>query len=517
MDERYLLVNIITLLFHSSKLDATVTTNYRDLARDLIKSIKLPELAVGTNDKTSAIVSLKRTATMMADKSAPTIYTKDELLQRLKLDCNQDKSLFDVFLSSIGFELLDNEVLVACIRTAKYLKDYQAERKLQERLRKAAAQLSFSRSEITDFRAWAREIADELEPFITVGEDEQDPAIVGSIDIGDQDSITTVFEEVATTELGEAGLKVGYQAINRMVRGYFRPGDNVVVGALPHQYKTGFSLTLFRQIADYNVPFLRDKTKKPLLVRISFEDSLAMNFDFLYKSYRQNESGIVEDYSGVSAQEKARYVQEKMQRGGFQVKMYRVDPSRWTHRDLIGLLLKLEAQGYEIKLLMLDYLQQLPADSLKQNGPTGSEIRALYRVVRNFTNPRGIVMITPHQLSTEAKQLIRDGRDNFVKGLPGKGYYDGCKTVDQEVDIELFVHIETINGVSYLTVQRGKHRLNGQTDPRDLYTALPFLKKGVILDDINAEDKSHSAPGKPNLKSSEKEGATEDMLDFVLG
>lgn len=521
MDERHLLVSIISLLYHSARLDATASQSYRELCRDLLTTIKLPDLAIGTNEKTSAISALKRTSSTMADISTPVIYTKDELLQRLKIDCAQDKSLFDVFQSTVGFDLLDNEILATCVRTSKHLKDYRAEKKLNDKLRKASAQLNFSRSEITDFRAWAREIADELEPFITVGEDEQDPAIVGMADLSDLESITTVYEEVATTEQGEAGLKTGYQAINRMLRGYFRPGDNVVIGALPHQYKTGFSLTLFRQIADYNTPFLRDKTKKPLLIRISFEDNLGMNFDFLYKSYKQNETGIVEDYSGVPAAEKARYVKEKMEAGGFHIKMYRVDPSRWTYRDLIGLVLKLESQGYEIKLLMLDYLQQLPADSLKQNGPTGSEIRALFRVIRNFTNSRGIVMVSPHQLSTEAKQLIRDGRDNFVKGLPGKGYYDSCKTIDQEVDIELFIHIETINGVSYLTIQRGKHRLNGQTDPLDLYTALPFLKKGVILDDINKEDSSYSVAGvKRNAKNvvegSGEKSANEDLLDFAF-
>lgn len=514
MDERYLLVNIISLLYHSSRLDKTSSLSYRELCKEILILIKLPETQVGGSDKQSAIIALKRTASLMADLSDPVQYTKEELLQRLKIDCGHDQSLFDVFKSAVGFDLLDNEALGICVSTARHLKVFRAEKSLGEKLRKASAQLNFARSEISDFRAWARGIADELEPFVTVSEEEEDPAIVGAADFGDLNSITTVFEEVAQTENGDAIMRVGYQAINRMLRGGFRPGDNVVIGALPHQYKTGFSLSIFRQLAVYNKPHLRDPAKKPLMVRISFEDNLGMNFDFLYKAFRQNETHTVEDYSNVPIEEKARLVKEKMEATGFHIKMYRVDPSRWSYRDVINLILKLESQGYEVKVLMLDYLQQLPADSLRHNGPTGSEIRALFRLMRNFTNPRGIILITPHQLSTDAKQLIREGRDNFVKGLPGKGYYDSCKTIDQEVDIELFIHIETVNGVSYLTVQRGKHRLNGQTDAIDLYTALPFLKKGVILDDVNRQDSSTTQPGK--VRTSAGAGAEADSFwDFA--
>lgn len=516
MDERYLLVNVITLLYHSSRLDKTVAQSYRELSKDVINLIKTPEAIVGSNDRTSIIVALKRTASMMSDLSDPVIYTKDELLQRIKIDCGQDTGFYDIFKTAIAFDLLDNEVLAICVSTAKHLKNYKAEKRLGEKLRKASTQFNFSRSDIEDIRAWAREIADELEPFITVSDDEQDPAIISSADFDDLDTITTVFEEVAQTENDSAIIRFGYQAINRMLAGGARPGDNIVIGALPHQYKTGFSLSLFRQVAIYNKPYLKDKTKIPLIVRISFEDCLAMNFDFMYKAFRQNETGIVEDYSNVSIEEKARYVKEKMEVNGFKIKMYRVDPARWGYRDLINLILKLESQGYEVKVLMLDYLQQLPADSLRHSGPTGSEIRALFRIIRNFTNPRGIVFITPHQLSTEAKQLIRDGRDNFVKGLPGKGYYDGCKTIDQEVDIELFIHIEIVNGQAYLTVQRGKHRSNNRAEPIDCYTALPFIKRGVILDDVNIQDSSFVMPGGKRTAQTNNSDSVNDETFFDI-
>jgi hypothetical protein len=135
-------------------------------------------------------------------------------------------------------------------------------------------------------------------------------------------------------------------------------------------------------------------------------------------------------------------------------------------------------------------------------------MRDLFRRMRNFCSARGTLLLTPHQLSTEAKQLIREGKPpaDFVKDIAGKGYYSGCKQIDQEVDIELYIHIVKFGGRAYLAVQRGKHRgIVGQTPDSDLYTLIPFMDgtKGYncgILDDVDHEDSSlrklGAAPGK---------------------
>jgi hypothetical protein len=74
-----------------------------------------------------------------------------------------------------------------------------------------------------------------------------------------------------------------------------------------------------------------------------------------------------------------------------------------------------------------------------------------------------------------------------VQELPGKGYYRGCKQIDQEVDLEIYIHIEKVNGESFLTCQRGKHRIIGQTEPKYLYCVLPFTKYGIQFDEGRAD------------------------------
>jgi len=99
--------------------------------------------------------------------------------------------------------------------------------------------------------------------------------------------------------------------------------------------------------------------------------------------------------------------------------------------------------------------------------------------------------MTPHQISTDGKQLVREGSgSNFVKEIANKGYYAGSRQIDQEVDLEIYIHIVKFNGSSWLTCQRGKHRIPGITKEEDLFCIMKFEDIGTIPDDINGPDRS---------------------------
>ena len=81
--------------------------------------------------------------------------------------------------------------------------------------------------------------------------------------------------------------------------------------------------------------------------------------------------------------------------------------------------------------------------------------------------------------------MVREGRGEFVQTIANKGYYDKCKTIDQEVDGEIYIHIEKKNNKSFLTLQRGKHRIPTLIDDAKKYLVYPFHDVGTIHDDIN--------------------------------
>jgi hypothetical protein len=175
-----------------------------------------------------------------------------------------------------------------------------------------------------------------------------------------------------------------------------------------------------------------------------------------------------------------------------------INPSLWTYRDICNKIIELESEGYEVHMVMMDYLIKIPTTGCDQ-GVAGTDILNLYERINNFMGARNIAFITPHQLSTDAKMMIRDGRTDFVKELVGRGYYMKSKQIDQVVDLEIFIHIEKVNGKSYLTIQRGKHRIIEQTPDEFHYCVLPFQDAKLfacgILDDINGPDSTATKVG----------------------
>jgi hypothetical protein len=504
MNNRLLLVNAITLLYRESQLPPTMERS-QNLVRNIVSTIKLPEQQLTLDPETEILAGLKSTALAMCDTPQDHVYEPLEIMQRMKVVCGEDQALYEAFEQGVTGELAEGSLKRTCLNIRRTLQNYFREEKVKEILHKAGVAVKFNRESITDMKQFVAEVCAELEPYqqdaVT-----KDPAIVSHVSFSNLDSMTEVFKDIQQESNGNSILRTGWQGINRMLRGGFRRGEQVVIGALQHKYKTGFTLSIFKHLALYNVPEMIDPAKKPLLLRISFEDDINNNMRFLYTSLKENETGIAvtdKELEQSSPEEIAAYVKEKMGVNGYHIEMLRVDPTKWSYMDICNKIIEYEADGYEIHALILDYLYMVPTTGCSQ-GPAGHDVRDMFRRMRNFTNPRKITCITPHQLSTEAKQLVRDGKMDFVKEIANKGYYAGSRQIDQEVDLELYIHIEIVNGQSWLTVQRGKHRIVGQTPLIDQYCVLPFQPVGGILDDINGPDSTRRKVGGGPIGSSDE-------------
>lgn len=495
MTPKHLFVSGITLLYFESLLEAK-HENSEPLVRKIIGHVQLPEIDLGINSGREVLLALKSTAVWMCNHNIDHEYDDVELLQRLQLDVGEDSQLFDAFKASIAGEFTQTKLKKLVTNLRNTLNNFFRDLAVDEIVSRAAYQLKFKRSEIKNMRDFVAKMVSDLDPY-QLDALVKDPAIVSQVNFNDAASVERAYASVKEIDAGKGILRTGFQGLNRMLQGGIRQGDCGVIGALQHKYKTGFSLTLFKQIALYNVPYMRDTTKKPLLLRISFEDSTELNMQFLYQSLYENETRQPCSESHLRSKspvEIAQYVKERMEATGFEIMLMRVDPTQWTYLHLCNKMVELESDGYEIHLCMVDYLKMLPTTGCQQ-GVAGDDIRDLWRRIRAFCSARKIPFISPHQLSTEAKQLIRDNRANFVQEIAEKGYYDGCRRLDQEVDWELYIHIEKVNNVSYLTIQRGKHRFPRIIPDSMKYIVLQFHDVGGLLDDINGPDTTLRKPG----------------------
>ena len=492
MNDLLLLVKSITLMYRESLLNMEEDST-KDLVRKVIEAIKTPEVSIGITKDLEIINALKATATEMVNHDKSHKYQKDILLQQLQVNCGADESTYESLQSGIEPEMTEDENKLTVINIRTAIATHFKHGKIEEVLSKRFSEFKFKRSSIKNINKWINTMIAELEPFQVVGQ-ERDSAIIDEVDISDKESINRVYASIKEENEGGGGFITGFQGINKMIGGKFRLGEQWGLYGLQHNYKTGFSLTIFKQICMYNTPTLKDPKKKPLLLRISFEDSLVLNFQYLYKNMWENETGKVlskKDLAEMDIGVMTEYVTNKLSATGFHVKLLFVNPSDWTYKDICNLVLKYEAEGYEVQLVMVDYLTKISKEGCTQ-GATGQDVRNLFERIKAFMASKGILFITPHQLSTEAKGLMRDGYNDFVKRLPGGGYTADSKQIDQVIDGELFFHIERLKGKNeaYFTVQGGKLRRIEQVDEDDKYRVYKFVRKGVILDDLNKPDSS---------------------------
>jgi hypothetical protein len=505
MNDKLMLVKCITLLFRESQLSGA-QENSAQLVRNVLAEIREPQHSIGLEHDREVIRALRKTALSMCEAPADHEHETVEILQQLKVDCGEDDNLYASLVDGISADLGENRLRRTALNLRRAINEYFREEKIQQIINQAANKLRFNRTEVTSMKDFVSQVCTELEPY-QIDAQEKDPAVVSEVDFSRVEEIKRIFREVKKAESGRSLMRTGWQAVNRMLRGGLRRGQEVVIPALQHRFKTGFSLAIFIGVALFNTPEMIDPARRPLLLRISFEDDLELNFQYMYEvlmAHDGREAEIItrrrQDFERMSEDELeayiapiATYVQDRLRVNGYEIRLMRVNPSDWTYRDLCNKILELEAEGYEVHLCMVDYLSMLPTTGCTM-GPAGTDLLDLYRRIRNFCSIRKIAFVTPHQLSSDARQLYRDGTTDFVKHLPGMGYYKGSRQIDQEVDLEIFIHIEIANGESFLTVQRGKHRLIGQTSPRDLYCVLPFGRYGIPFD-IDAPEITCRYPG----------------------
>lgn len=508
MDPKLQLVKLATLLYKEHQLkDPTVHS--ANLVKEVVAAIKIPETNMDFDPNREILQTLRTTVLWMSDFAPGEEMDRGSILQRIRVNAAEEEGLYYAFEQAIDEEVDLAKLKKQCLSLRMEFRDHINQSNIREILKQYSYQANF-KPESVDWRNFITEMNNKLEPYRNSNADEFKVAgMLQGINLSDADGVRNLFVQAAE-ETSLAGiLKTGWQAINRMLgdHGGFRRGEFVLVGALQHNYKTGFTLNLFKHLALYNKPYMRDPLKKPLIIHVSAENELHMNIVQLYRSLYENETGEVVDESKfkdpnipleermAAIAEAQQYIHEKMSVNGYHVEMWRCDPSSTTVQSIFDMITHFESQGYEIHAIVFDYLNMISKAGCNQTGPTGSEIRDMMRRVRNFTAPRGITFITPHQLSTEAKKMVRAGVNDFVKHLEGKGYYDSCGTVDQEVDLEIFIHIVTVNGEDFLTIQRGKHRKPTATPHKFRYTVLPFAAAGAVRDDLHGQDTSRKVPG----------------------
>lgn len=508
MESKLLLCKAATLLYRESQMPDR-TENSADLVRTVLESVQVSDIGIGINTDREVIMALKTTILEMCSNSLDHVYDKTDILQRIRVNCGNDDKLYEAIKQGIEEEIQEASLKRSILNMRKAINVHFKEQSLHDVLVKASTQFKFSRDKIKNVDNFISDLIAQLEPLgMSVGV--KDNAILADIDLGNDQSVREVFNNVKRSNSRSRVYKTGWPFVNKMTQGGFRPGETWVFGGLQHKYKTGFNLSIFSQIALFNKPFTVDPNKKPLLLFITAEDPLENCLQFLYQFIKYSETRTFVDVQNTTEEEMTDFVRKRLQATGFHFKMLRIDPSQWTYKSVCNKIIELEAQGYSVEAMDIDYLYKIPKTGCEV-GTLGHDVMDQLSRVRTFTSGRGTLFMTPHQLSTAAKALLRGGlpEDQFVKEIAGRGFFEGTSALDRVYDGCILLHLFKHNKETFFSIMLDKHRIPTVIDEDDKFTIFKFPKGMPIPYSLTDEDESF-----PKIKAAVS-NASEDL--FKLG
>lgn len=490
MDENVILTKCITLLFRESQLENSTESSV-DTVRTLLEKLKISNHDIGIATRRSSMLALKNLALDLCNRVSDEPMDATELLQQIRVITNGDNNLYTAFEQGIQPELIGPSLKRTITNLRKTLTNHYREQRTIEIVRKANRELGFERHNIPDLGNYIRDLMTELEAS-TMKSSGKDPALVFSMDVGDDSSMAEVFEKVTSSNDAGLAYTTGWRELNDALQGGPRSGDCVVIGALQHNYKSGMSLSMTTHIPIYNKPKCKDPTKKPLIYRVTLEDPARNNAQFMYQLLKYDETGEAVDVKGVSAKEMANYVRDRIRVNGYHFIIDEVNPADWTYQSLISRIIELESEGYCVEVLSVDYLAKLPTTGCVQ-GSIGDDMLDMLSRVRGFCSAHGILFITPHQLSTEAARIMQTvPNDQFLHAIKGGGYFEKTKGLGRIYDIGILIHkCETETG-DYLHVVIDKHRFPSVADSRlkSFFMKFPSNKMPIPANVQNPEHKT---------------------------
>lgn len=491
-------------MLHVEGLLGTRSDDILSTAREVINTTELPNAGAENDYGREVIEGLLNTAGwLLAAVAEGTAVGREDLLQRITMNSQGESFIVEALMTFMT--ITDDPVKMAQYRdqTIHDIQSYNAKIAVEQILTLYRRRIVFEGAKI-DWSTFVRDLTQELEPYQRVGGvgGLEDLGVMERINVGEVDNIKDQFksDEGENDPIGSQIFRFGWQGLNRAFGdvGGLRRCDVLAVSALSHNFKSGKTSNMFRQAAQYNVPIIQPG-KIPLLLHISYEQSVEDTYKNIYSQIILNEQGIRVNPKEVNAniEEVSAVVKDRLEKNGWKVEFLRIDPDNSNFRKLFALIEYYEKLGYEIQLCVIDYLGKLNREGCTQ-GALGADIKNMYSRVRNFFNKKCIALITAHQMSGEALALTKMGvTDNLVNEVAGRGYYDGCRTLHQELDMELYIHIVEKDGSSYLCCRRGKHRISSITSMKDQYYVYKMadnLAPG-FPDDVNGPDMSMRKPG----------------------
>lgn len=486
------LIKIITALYFESLADDDAPYVFDEI-RQVLSEIKVEgrgNLVLGSEE--AAVESLRYTAEWLLNNQNEDIkYSRQNIIQRLRVNVHGDNEYIAIAEDTLDIEITSIDARKRVEEILQELRYEKRQKKLRQIFTKANRDLNFG-ADYIDTNSFLSEIRGQLDEMGKVSSGEA-AGFVGRINFNNPEEIAEVLQSTADSTSPEGVLNTGLQGLNRAtgVGGFIR-GQLVNFGALTHHYKSGILIDEALYIPMFNDPHMWDETKKPLILRISFENTIEQDIGIMYTKLHQLQKKEKIALCDINTLQAAQELTDHFGQRGYEFQLETYDPNDFDVYALFGVIQKYIDAGYEIHAISCDYLTMIAHNTVGDR--TDQRIQKTYEMTRNFCYPKGITFLTAHQLSTEAQNLSRENSGTFTKKVCSGGWYMDCRSLHTKLDLEFVMHIHKhIDGNKYLMFSMGKNRGSHSVLEKDKHFIYEFQEIGGIVHDVDGDDLSKAS------------------------
>jgi replicative DNA helicase len=315
-----------------------------------------------------------------------------------------------------------------------------------------------------------------------------------TIDLSEGNFENVVMQLVARLQEPGNKLKTGSQAVNMMLNGGFESDRSYLVYGLPGIGKSVVLLNFCEWIRVHNVIKPKDPTKRPAILYITQENSLAETIERLFNMTVSGDD--IRDYTPAEVAHLLRTKGQLILKGKYDIdliiKYY--DDKEISTVDLYSIIDDVEDTGKEVIALVHDYIERIRSS---QNLP---DIRLELAAVANdysvLAKRLHIPVIGAGQINRKGSDTIDSGveanRADLVR-LLGRGAISESWAMLKNLDAAFLIHKEMDEeGNEYITFLKIKFRGNPGKKKKKLfesYVAHPFdPENGIkLMDDLHLD------------------------------
>lgn len=462
MNDLLVLVKILSALYQSKKLK---DNNLINELVETLEELPKPNTDVFSQDKETRD-SIKATIHwLLKQPNDETAVIKSLLTQRVELFCKNDEALKKTI--DAGLEDGDNEEHTRKL-VYKHITDIRLNSEteaFQKKFKSAIRDFYFKELHEMKREDWGN-LIDLVQERVNATYEERQSEIVHTITSNTPESFHAIIEMAKKENSKQGILRLGLQGINQSLEpdGGMRRSKFYLVNALTNRGKSLTMAHFLASIGLYNIPLLRNASKIPTLLMESSEDTMDLIIMRMYKLALTVGETLEGDFQTDSKEDIVTAIVNCFKTNGWFLIVNQIEANKDSMQHMFDRVRALEMKGHEIIWYGYDYLGLVPIDKIPGESKS-DKLQILFRRVRSFMIARGICFVTPHQLSPDAKKMLKETDDEsevyFAREVAGKSMTETSTKITNEVDVEITIHVAKTPLRNYFTWCVGKSRGEG--------------------------------------------------------